>query len=135
MSNPLHRFVGTVLSRSDGEHFTAGDTLHPTDAELRAFGDLLEPVPDAESDAQSDTTPIETQDTDGTEDAESGGESGEDGALPFDPTTMTVTEVRTAMSERGNSLDDETLVALVAREKEGGGRSTAIDAIEAKMSE
>lgn len=41
--NHTHRFVGTDLYRPDG-HVEHGELFTPTEAELRSFGDVIEPL-------------------------------------------------------------------------------------------
>lgn len=54
MSN-THRYTGTGLSRANGPDLEPGDRCSPTDAELSAFGDVFEPLPDDDGSDDGDT--------------------------------------------------------------------------------
>jgi hypothetical protein len=49
-----YRVVRTPIRRTDGQTFGPGDVIEPTDAELQAFGDNLEPVDDGGADDADD---------------------------------------------------------------------------------
>jgi len=100
------------LSRSDGENVAPGEVFEPTEAERRAFSDLLEPVEEPE-------TPDDTDAPDETD-------------PPFDPGDTTVAELEDILDESSYSGDE--LDALSASEREGENRQTAHDAIDAARS-
>lgn len=89
------------LNRSE-ETITQGDTFTPTDAELSAFTGRIATVDDSNS-----STSTETVDT------------------PYDPNEHTIKELRTML----NDLSDSQREALVAAERDGKNRETAIQVL------
>lgn len=49
-----HRVIRTSIQRSNGDVFEPGDEIEPTEAELSAFGDNLEPVQEETPDVSLD---------------------------------------------------------------------------------
>ena len=93
----------------DSDPIEPGDVFEPTDAELEAFRDLLEPVDEDE----------ELPD-------------GESGTLPFNPESKTIPEIEEKLEDVD---DEETLEALRNLEQQQKDRDGAVDAIEARLEE
>lgn len=91
------------LNRPD-ETITQGETFSPTDAELSAFGDQISSV-----NIEEDTAT----------------ESGDTSTAPYDPSEFTIKELRTELSD----LSDSQREALVAAEREGKNRDTAVEVL------
>lgn len=101
--------------RRGGEVFQKGDEFVPTEAELDAFSDRLEPV-GGTPDEEEDPPPEET----------------ESGTLPFNPQEYTNDGVEEQVAE----VDDEdALQALLNLEAEQQDRVGAKEAIEARLNE
>lgn len=96
--------------RRGGEVIEEGETFEPSEAELNAFSDRLEPVDDSPDD-EEDPPPEETS---------------------FDPADYTNDEVE---EEVADIDDEEQLRALLELEQEQRDRSGAIDAIEERLEE
>ena len=79
-----------------------GDVFEPTDAELAAFDDLLEPVDEDDVVRPADEP-------------------------PFDPSEYTVSEIEERLEE--GDFDEPELLALDSAEAEDKDRETALDAI------
>ena len=106
-----HRVTHKRIRRSSDEVYYEGDEFEPTDAELSAFGDRLEPVDD-DPDDEEDPPPEDE--------------------LPFDPADYTNDEV----AEEVEDVDDAAeLEALLEAEQEDQDRSGATDAIESRLEE
>lgn len=112
---PSHRLIGQkrLTRRTDDgyEHIGPGEAFEPTEAELRAFGDRLEPVDEAA-------------------DGDDAGEEGTGTEPPFDPTGHSVSEIEDALDD-GDYDDDELAALLAAEQADDDPRTTAVDAIEA----
>lgn len=130
-----HRYTGTGLRRSNGENVEHGELTEPTDAELRAFGDLFEPVdtPDenAEDGAENDSDDDTSEDTASDEESDDDAEEGH--MAPFDPSTRTIEELRDAIEPWDYPV--EALEDLRRREREGENRKGAIQYIDLKLEE
>ncbi|WP_254535230.1 hypothetical protein [Halomarina litorea] len=97
-----------------GNRREQGEVFEPTEAEISAFRDKLEPVED-ESD-------------DGGEASDQAGEE-DDASAPFDPSDMTIDEFEGELD--GGDYGEDELAALAVAEREGKHRDGAINAIEA----
>jgi hypothetical protein len=105
-----YRVTWKRIARGD-EVFEEGDVFEPTDAELDAFGDRLEPV-DGDEDNAEDGDELDT--------------------APFDPAEYTNEEI----AERVEVADDEeALHALLDLEENQQDRDGATSAIEERLEE
>jgi hypothetical protein len=109
-----YRYTGTALYR-DGDVVEPGDVIEPTEAELEAFGDVLEAVHEREIDAE--TTP----------------ESPTIESPPIDPSEYTVDELQDALEDADYDWTDATLRGLRQAEVDGQNRDTALEAIDAEL--
>lgn len=110
MSDP-HKVVGKHIFRGR-ERVEVGQIIDPSDAELAAFGDRLEPVDDP--DDEEDPPP----------------EVGE--SLPFNPADCTNDEVAENVADVD---DEEALRALLNLEQEQKDRDGATEAIQDRLDE
>lgn len=97
MSGPTHRYTGTGLLRADGSVLETDAECTPTDAELSAFGDSFEPLPDA---------------------GDSGGDDEADNEL-LGEKDMTVSEAKAVLDDAGIAPDDYRALQKLAGDFEG----------------
>jgi len=127
MPDAQYRYVGTRLYRR-GDVIENGDVITPDDSELRAFGDLLEPVDtDAEVAADDDTPAADAAAGEGESESES-----EDVPVPFDGyDDLTVSDLRDVAGD----LATDVLRHAYVYEQANEGRSTALQIIESEMAD
>lgn len=119
MTAPTHRYHGTGLRRADGSTVEPGETLTPTEAELRAFGDSFEEL--------DRMVEAEESDDDSDDDAEAEADGGERPSPANSDAEMTVADAQSILSDAGVDYDDYSALQDLAGEYDdvpGSGIST-----------
>lgn len=118
-----YRYTGTTLYRNGGQEVVdPGDIIQPTEAELDAFGDALEPVRESNGGTEPATEPDQTEETAEAEVADP----------PFDPGEYSIDDLETELSE-GDYTDAELAALLDAEQAGDNTRSGAVDVIQSQL--